>query len=158
MNIEEKVCTQKQGSELRKLGLILKTERYWIQGFNTNQMDLDGYDFNLKPWPLKYERWHVTSDPDFLEQEQIIRIPAYDVSELGKILPDFINSDNQKFDLTIRKLSNDNGWSVGYECQKRSGNVWIEIVSMKDTLAQALCDILIILIELKYIKPGDYKL
>jgi len=137
MKPEDKVCTIEQAKELKELGVVLETERVWVQHKKLVFGGQPDQDIWLDEWHLSY-RVHFDELSDHV-------LSAPDTAELMAFLPVAIKNDDSLLGrLQIHKNYDD--YVVRYE------SIYKFIFS--EFPAQALGEMAIYLIENGFIKGG----
>lgn len=143
MKIENQVCSIEQGEKLEKLGIKAKPQycHCWVNESNgESKAHILLCDLKIEGLPDLATTWIA---------------PAYNVAELGKMLPVCID------DLRIRQSSIDRGDTDNYSIQYRNNRSEYATRTVPDraifapTEAQLRAAILIFILEEKLVTPDD---
>lgn len=138
MKTENQVCNFQQAKKLSSFGLR-QCNAFWVW----DEIPFDSGNAVL--------RNRITATHDYSG-----KLAAYSVAELGAMLPDLIETTLQ-YELVCVK--EDDGWLIMYI---RNNNLLDHLPEIKlcaaDTEAEARADMLIKLLEYKFIRPDDCNL
>ncbi len=140
MDLESQVCTFEQAKKMKELGVKQESTYYWYSAGNSmNGGDVFyGHDFN-QGWWMDYE----------LKGDEM-RLAAFNVAELGELLPPCFVSDK-------RHVIGNSRWACKQSWTRRCGSDGMECYPLVDfacfkkTEAEARADMLILLLEKKII-------
>ena len=135
--LERKVCSVEQAKTLFKLGLCLNSSLYWVHNKYTNDWDL---------LPL----FHHSDDLGIKD------IPAYDVAELGMLLPEIFELKPYRC-LCFKK---DGSWIYTIQnCTENGMEDWEDFITIvENTEAKVKAASLIRMIERRFLTIENLKL
>jgi len=143
MKNEDKVATLEQCKKLVELGVILRTEKYWVSYDNLINTHLVDTNYTVPIISLNF----------------IKVIPAPDVVELGMLLPKFIIFEEYRYWLSLdNNITTEFGVSYKIDNHLLNSEFLGDKNFYESLEAQARAEALIWLLENDFLIPGELKL